>query len=170
MEVVEERDSIGLNFAFLGWRLAAGLSASTLQRCAAPRSPQPFYDRPDRLADRKHALTRSNSTWHAPRSKFPSLCPRTTQSAYACISCGHVCFISWKAFVIRLGGGMLWLLSLLNDAMLLAATVPLAETLDAVADAKREEIAAAPERAAGLGMVRWPLGRLLLSRKQKMER
>ena len=49
---------------------------------------------------------------------------------------------------------MLWLLSLLNDAMLLAATVPLAKTLDAVADAKREEIAAAPERAAGLGMVR----------------
>ena len=165
MEVVEERDSIGLNFSFLGWRLD-----SLLPRCcAAPRSPQPFYDRPERLADRKHALTRSNSAWHAPRSKFPSLCPRTTQSAYACISCGHVCFISWKAFVIRLGGGMLWLLSLLNDAMLLAATVPLAETLDAVADAKREEIAAAPERAAGLGMVRWPLGRLLLLKKWSRE-
>jgi len=53
---------------------------------------------------------------------------------------------------------MLWLL-LLNDAMLLAATVPLAETLDAVADAKREEIAATPERAAGLGMVRCRGGR-----------
>ena len=51
---------------------------------------------------------------------------------------------------------MLWLL-LLNDAMLLAATVPLAETLDAVADAKREEIAAAPERAAELVMVRLAL-------------
>ena len=65
---------------------------------------------------------------------------------------------------------MLWLLSLLNDAMLLAATVPLAETLDAVADAKREEIAAAPERAAGLGMVRWPLGRgdFCLLAEQKM--
>ena len=55
---------------------------------------------------------------------------------------------------------MLWLLLLLNEAMLLAATVPLAETLDAVADAKRGEVAAARERAAGLGMVRWPLGRL----------
>jgi len=65
---------------------------------------------------------------------------------------------------------MLWLLSLLNDAMLLAATVPLAKTLDAVADAKREEIAAAPERAAGLGMVRWPLGRLLLACRTKNEK
>ena len=59
------------------------------------------------LAVRKHAFTRSNSAWQAPFSKLSSLCPFTTQSAYAAISSGQDRFISLKAAVMRLGWGVL---------------------------------------------------------------